>query len=87
MRAVIENLNNCRKKIDEIDTKIIELLKEREDIVKEIALCKVKEKLPVHHPEREEEIYNRPKDKYIKDIYKIILEESRRLQNIIVSGE
>ncbi len=82
-----EHLRDYRNKIDEIDGKIIRLLKEREHIVKEIALCKVKENLPVHQPEREEEIYNRPDDEYIKNIYKIILEESRRLQNIIVSGE
>jgi chorismate mutase len=84
---MLEQLKNYRKKIDEIDFKIISLLKEREDIVKEIARCKLKENLPVHQPDREEEIYNRPEDKYIKNIYKIILEESRRLQHIIVSGE
>jgi len=84
---MLEQLKNYRKKIDEIDFKIISLLKEREDIVKEIAMCKLKENLPVHQPDREEEIYNRPEDKYIKNIYKIILEESRRLQHIIVSGE
>ncbi|MEQ8221373.1 MAG: chorismate mutase [Candidatus Eremiobacterota bacterium] len=80
-------LSNYRKEVDEIDCKIIGLLKKREEIVKEIARCKVKENLPVHQPDREKEIYNRPDDEYIKNIYKIILEESRRLQNIIVSGE
>jgi len=84
---MLENLKHYRKEIDEIDFKIIELLKKREEIVKKIALCKLKKNLPVHQPEREEEIYNRPDEEYIKNIYKIILEESRRLQNIIVSGE
>jgi len=83
----MEILSNYRKDVDEIDCKIIGLLKKREEIVKEIARCKLKENLPVHQPGREEEIYNRPDDEYIKNIYKIILEESRRLQNIIVSGE
>jgi chorismate mutase len=84
---MMEELSNYRKEIDEIDSKIIEFLKKRENIVKEIARCKLKLGLPVYHPDREKEIYDRPEDKYIKDIYKIIMEESRRLQEIIIRGE
>lgn len=80
----MEKLKNCRRKIDEIDRKIVELLIEREKIVKEIARCKVSLNMDIKQREREKEIYNRSEEKYIKDIFKIIIKNSREIQKRVV---
>lgn len=77
-----EDLKDYRKKIDNIDEQIIKLLKDREDIVKKVAIYKIEHNMIIEQPEREKEIFDRPKDKYIKDIFKIIIENSREVQKI-----
>jgi chorismate mutase / prephenate dehydratase len=47
-------LSEIRKKIDVIDSKLIELLNERADLVHEVGLVKKKEGVAIYAPEREE---------------------------------
>jgi len=48
-----------RRKIDQIDSKILSLLNERADLVIEVGGEKAKAKLDLHVPQREEEIFTR----------------------------
>ena len=50
-------INDLRKKISEVDKKIIGLLSERSKIVLDIAKTKKKEKSPLYRPHREQEIF------------------------------
>jgi len=75
-----ERLKKYRERIDEIDWGLIKLLKHREDVVKEIARCKASLNMTIDQPAREEEIYNRSKEKYIGEIFKIIMTRSKEIQ-------
>jgi len=55
----IQKLQDLRKKIDEIDEKLVDLLNERARIVIEIGNIKKTEKLDFHSPSREQEILER----------------------------
>ncbi|MGH7430065.1 MAG: chorismate mutase, partial [Candidatus Methylomirabilaceae bacterium] len=48
-----------RRKIDEIDSKILSLLNERAELVAEVGGEKAKAKMDLHVPQREEEILER----------------------------
>ena len=56
-------LNLLRKKIDEIDDKLLILLKERLEVSKKIGEIKKKNNMPIYDPVREQEII----DMSIKD--------------------
>jgi len=75
-----EELKELRNQIDKIDLTIIKLLKDREDLVKKVAKIKFEKNLALEQPEREKEICDRPKEVYIKEIFKIIIEESKNIQ-------
>ena len=49
-------LNLLRKKIDEIDDKLLILLKERLAVSKKIGEIKKRNNMPIYDPEREQEI-------------------------------
>ena len=55
----IEKIQELRKKIDELDDKIIDLLNQRAKIVIEVGDIKKAEKLDFHSPNREREILER----------------------------
>jgi chorismate mutase/prephenate dehydratase len=83
-----EKLPELRKKIDEIDDKILDLLNERARIVIEIGNIKKIEKLDFHSPSREREIMerltNRNKGPFPQDtlraVYREILSSSLSLE-------
>ena len=50
-----KELESPRKRIDEIDEQILDLLSERGDIVRDVIKRKVENQLPVFVPAREEE--------------------------------
>lgn len=52
-------LEDLRKKIDEIDEKIVNLINERAKIAHEIAKTKAKEGSPLYRPDRESQIYEK----------------------------
>ena len=85
-----EEINNLREKIDEIDNKIIGLLRERFGVAKNIGDYKKKKGLPVRDLKREKEVIDRviekTKEQGIKDIEQIkkvyikIMESCRDIQ-------
>ncbi len=81
-------LEELRKRIDEIDDKILELLNERMEVVHEVGKLKNQSGAPIYRPEREMEILKRLKsknngllpDKAIDAIFLEIFAVSRNLE-------
>ena len=87
------DLQNLRKKIDEIDNDLIDLFQKRMDVSAEVALYKQKNNLPVYDPAREQqklhEISCKVKkggEAYITALYSLIFELSRTEQERIINS-
>lgn len=80
------NIKYLRNNIDEIDENIISLLESRFLVSENIGKIKKEQGLPVLDNKREDEIFSKIKDKNfekeIANIYKCILEESKKVQKI-----
>lgn len=85
----MDNINNIRKNIEDIDYGIVDLLIKRNNLVKEIAKIKKELKIPIFDIKREKEIFNGLKliakknglnEKFIEDIYNLILKNSKEEQ-------
>ncbi|MBI5056720.1 MAG: prephenate dehydratase [Nitrospirae bacterium] len=84
----MSDLNELRKKIDEIDQRIVELLNKRAEVAIEIGKAKQDKHLSIHSPEREREILKRLTEKnpgpfpsnVLKLLYEEILSASLSLQ-------
>ena len=82
------NIDDLRKKIDKIDSNILELLKNRASLTMEIGKIKFLNNLPVYNQDRElkilQQIQRRNKgplsNDAIKNIFKVIIYECRNLQ-------
>lgn len=85
----MEKIAELRQKIDEIDEKILLLLKERIEISKEIGDIKWKQRIPIKDPKREKAKYRQiakralelglnPEE--IKNIYQKIIDMSTYIQ-------
>ena len=82
------DINDWRKRIDELDAKLVELLNERSRCVAEIGRLKRKTNQPVYQPEREREILARVqalnpgplRDEALKRLFERILDEARALE-------
>lgn len=70
------SLGKLRKQINKIDDKVISLLEKRLEIVKNIK--KYKEKITDKN--REKEILSKINSVYVKDIYKAIFKNSKKVQ-------
>jgi chorismate mutase len=81
-----EELADLRKDIDFLDNEIMKFLVRRFEITKKVRRYKKANKLPVMDKAREEHIVREKIEnsglprKFIKDFYKLIFEESRRIQ-------
>jgi chorismate mutase/prephenate dehydratase len=83
------DLSQIRKKIDELDERIIRLLNERTDLAREVGKMKMEAGKEIYAPERESEIYRKidalaekgvlPKDA-LKSIYREIMSASLALE-------
>lgn len=71
---------DLRKKIDDIDTKIITLLKKREGVIREIGLIKKKKDQKITDLVREKAIISKLDTKMEKAVFKAILKESKKIQ-------
>ena len=80
------SLTDLRNEIDKIDTELITLLNKRMACSLEVAKIKSCQSLPVLHQKREQEILEKVDNlsgefsPYTKEIYSIILKNSRDLQ-------
>jgi chorismate mutase len=83
-------IGDWRKKIDEIDTILLQLLNLRAEFAIEVARLKDEEGLSISAPERERKVLTRvenlnagPLDREaVGRIYGLIMEESRRVQEM-----
>ena len=85
------DISHWRKRIDEIDAQLAQLLSERSRCVIEIGKIKRQRQLPVYDPEREKEILERLlrdnrgplENEALKRLFERILDESRRVERIV----
>ena len=84
----MEQLADCRKRIDAIDLKILALLNERTQIVEEIGRIKQRLTLPIYEPKREDQVFqnvvsNNPgplSGEAVKRVFERIIDEMRTVQ-------
>jgi chorismate mutase/prephenate dehydratase len=83
------NLNKLREKIDRLDEKIIHLIRDRMEVVKEIAEVKKEKGIAIIDPEREKELYQNLRSKArgldlnesdTEIVFREIVSMSRRIQ-------
>lgn len=81
-------LENLRKKIDEIDRKILADLAERFLIIKEIGECKAGHNLPIADKKREKEMFAKTKElaknfkldeSLVEKIFKLIVKTAKEI--------
>ena len=76
----MDDISAIRQKIDKVDAEILTLLQEREGLVVEIGSKKNRKNLPIEDQKREEEILKKAPSSFTSEIYKKILNESKKLQ-------
>jgi len=84
----VKNIEDWRRRIDEIDQRLVELLNERSQCAMEIGHIKQAENLPLYQPEREKQVlanaagYNRGPlpDTAIMRLFERILDEARSVE-------
>ena len=81
-------LSDWRRRIDDIDRKLVELLNERSQCAIEIGKLKQAEHLPLYQPDREREVLENAErvnagplsDAAIRRLFERIIDESRRVE-------
>jgi chorismate mutase len=84
----MEQLAECRRKIDILDVRLLELLNERTRIVEEIGRIKQHLALPIYEPKREEEVFRNVTShnpgplsaEAVKRVFERIIDEMRNIQ-------
>ena len=69
-----------RKQIDAVDRRIVRDINERLEIVRLIGVEKKRLGLPVSNLTREAVVLSKTKTKFMKSIFKLIIQESKRIQ-------
>ncbi len=88
------NIEDWRRKIDEIDRKLVELLNERSRCAVEIGRLKRAAALPLYQPEREREVLEAAEranrgplpDTAIRRLFERILDEARSVERVAMHG-
>jgi chorismate mutase/prephenate dehydratase len=83
-------IEDWRRKIDEIDSKLVELFNERSKCAIEIGRIKHAQRLRVYDPEREREILVRIKqvnrgpldDEGLQRVFERVIDECRRIERL-----
>jgi len=84
------NLSDWRRRIDEIDKKLVQLLNERSQCALEIGKLKQEAKIPLYQPEREREVLESAErinpgplpDTAIRRLFERILDEARSVERV-----
>src|SRR6202167_728134 len=87
-KGISMDLSHLRRKIDNLDAKIIELLNDRAAITLSIGKEKIKNKKPIYAPDREQDVLNRIKNlnggpiknEAVETIYREIMSASLSLE-------
>lgn len=89
----MSKLDYYRKKIDLVDRNIVKLLLLRFRLVKQISSHKKRNKIKMTDRKREQQIikkignYNKPHQKFLKEIFSDIIKYSKKLQNFDANGK
>lgn len=83
------DISDWRKKIDELDQRLVELLNERAAAAKAIGSLKRNTKMPIYEPDREREIFENVRkknpgplpDRELVQIFERIIDVMRKLQH------
>lgn len=86
------DLDNCRKRIDEIDKEITRLFEERMNVVIDVAQYKKANNIPIFHKDREEEVIrknvgyleNKEYAEVTKKFFESMMEVSREFQSELI---
>jgi chorismate mutase-like protein len=89
------NVEDWRRKIDEIDRKLVELLNERSQCVVEIGRLKKADGSPLYQPDREREVLNGVERANrgplsaaaIRRLFERILDEARSVERTVMHDE
>ena len=86
--TALEVIGDCRRRIDELDLRILELLNQRTSVVELIGQAKQVLDLPIYEPRREDEVYANitqhnggplPSEA-VKRVFERIIDEMRAVQ-------
>ena len=88
-------LNDWRRRIDDLDKKLVELLNERSRCALEIGKIKQAEHIPLYQPEREREVLENAErnnsgpltDAAIRRLFERIIDEARSAERLAMYGE
>ena len=89
-REALAVLEDCRRRIDDLDLRILTLLNDRTRIVEEIGRVKRLLTMPIYEPKREDEVYANvtshnggplPADA-VRRVFERIIDEMRTVQKI-----
>ena len=91
----LDDLADCRKRIDELDVKILALLNERTKIVEDIGRIKQALGMPIYEPKREDDVFANVTahnqgplpSEAVKRLFERIIDEMRTLQRMRRDGE
>jgi chorismate mutase-like protein len=89
------NLSDWRRRIDEIDKKLVELLNERSQCALETGRIKQASNLPLYQPDRENEVlanvegHNKGPltDAAIRRLFERIIDEARSAERLAMHGD
>jgi len=84
----LEQLAECRKKIDALDLKLLELLNQRTAVVEEIGRIKQNLSMPIYEPRREDQVFANVlshnagplSGEAVKRVFERIIDEMRNVQ-------
>jgi len=84
----MDKLADCRRQIDAVDVRLVELLNERTAIVHEIGRIKREFSLPIYEPKREDQVFQNVSShnpgpltsEALKRIFERIIDEMRTIQ-------
>jgi chorismate mutase len=88
------DIADWRKKIDELDIRLVELLNERARAAQEIGKLKRNTNLPIYEPDREKTIYENVRkinrgplpDHELRHVYERIIDVMRNIQKVQAAG-
>jgi len=88
--AALRALDDCRRRIDELDLRILDLLNERTRVVETIGRAKRLLQMPIYEPRREDEVYANVTghnggplpSEAVKRIFERIIDEMRTVQKL-----
>jgi chorismate mutase len=89
------NIDDLRKKIDELDERLVELLNERANCAQQIGKIKRGLQMPIYEPRREESVFQNVRrsnrgplpDGELIQVYERIIDVMRKIQREEISPE